>query len=102
MDAACRYALTGVGAAIAPGSQKWNGINADLVSAPTSSSATATATAGPAGGAATISLIRKVPAAAPTISIPTSMASPPNVVTSNACSPAWRLAALAGSCPMSR
>ena len=36
--AACRYALTGVGAAIAPGSQKWNGTMADLLSAPISSS----------------------------------------------------------------
>ena len=35
--AACRYALTGVGAAIAPGSQKWKGKMADLLSAPTSS-----------------------------------------------------------------
>ncbi len=38
--AACRYALTGVAAAIASGSQKWNGNWADLVNA-----ATATATA---------------------------------------------------------
>ena len=40
--AACRYALTGVGAAMAPGSQKWKGKIADLLSAPTSSSTIAT------------------------------------------------------------
>ena len=32
--AECRYALTGVGATIAPGSQPWNGYWADLVKAP--------------------------------------------------------------------
>jgi hypothetical protein len=46
MAAACRYALTGVGAAIAPGSQKWKGTKADFDSAPTSSSRTATTTSG--------------------------------------------------------
>jgi hypothetical protein len=36
--AECRYALTGVGAAMALGSQKWNGTCADLVKAPASTS----------------------------------------------------------------
>ena len=50
--AACRYALTGVGAAIAPGSQKCIGTMADLDSAPMSTSTTATDAATPVGGAA--------------------------------------------------
>src|SRR2546423_1718445 len=52
--AECRYALTGVGAAMAPGSHAWYGYWADLVHAPTSSSkmATVTAVLG-AGGRAT-------------------------------------------------
>ena len=45
--AACRYALTGVGAAIAPGSQKWNGKIADLLSAPTRSRTIAVSMRGP-------------------------------------------------------
>ncbi len=38
MVAEWRYALTGVGAAMAWGSQKWNGTCADLVNAPSSTS----------------------------------------------------------------
>ena len=53
--AACRYALTGVGAAIAPGSQKWNGKMADLLNAPIRISTIAMVTDVPAGGSATIS-----------------------------------------------
>ena len=49
MAAAWRYALTGVGAAIAPGSQKWNGKIADLLSAPTRMSTSAASTTGPVG-----------------------------------------------------
>ncbi len=45
--AACRYALTGVGAAIAPGSQKCIGTIADLDSAPMSTSTSATLIAVP-------------------------------------------------------
>lgn len=52
MAAACRYALTGVGAAIAPGSQKCSGTTADLLSAPIRISTTATFTASPPGGCA--------------------------------------------------
>ena len=47
--AECRYALTGVGATIAPGSQAWNGICADLVNAPSRISTRATVTASPPG-----------------------------------------------------
>ncbi len=42
MVAECRYADTGVGAAIAWGSQKWKGNCADLVNAPSSTSTSAT------------------------------------------------------------
>ena len=50
--AACRYALTGVGAAIAPGSQKCSGTMADFASAPTRISTMAIDAARPDGGAA--------------------------------------------------
>src|SRR6185437_925678 len=50
--AACRYALTGVGAAIAPGSQKCIGTIADFDSAPTSTRTIPTEAATPVGGAA--------------------------------------------------
>ena len=40
--AECKYALTGVGAAMACGNQKWNGNCADLVNAPNSTSTNAT------------------------------------------------------------
>jgi hypothetical protein len=43
MAAECRYAETGVGAAIARGSQKWNGTCALLASAATAINAAATA-----------------------------------------------------------
>ena len=57
--AECRYALTGVGAAIAPGSHAWNGYCADFVNAPTSNMHMATVRAVLlAGGSARISLIR--------------------------------------------
>ena len=88
--AACRYAETGVGAAIAPGSQKWNGSSADLVAAPTRTHTIATVTAVPAGGFATTSERRNVPAAVPRTTIPPSIDSPPNVVTTIACIAARR------------
>ena len=47
IEAACRYALTGVGAAIAAGSQGWKGSCADFVSAPTRISASAAVTVPP-------------------------------------------------------
>lgn len=52
MAAACRYALTGVGAAMAPGSQKCMGTMADLLSAPTSTATTATPASHPRGALA--------------------------------------------------
>ena len=59
-------------------------------------------TAVPAGGSATTSEIRYVPAVSPTRTIPTSIARPPAVVTTSACSPAARPARRVGSWPMSR
>ena len=55
--AACRKALTGVGAAMAEGSQKWNGTSADFDSAPTSTQTTPAVSAAPdrPGPAATMS-----------------------------------------------
>jgi len=47
--AACRYALTGVGAAIAAGSHGWNGTWADFVTAPSRTSSRATGTTPPDG-----------------------------------------------------
>ena len=91
--AACRYALTGVGAAMAPGSQKWNGTIADFDSAPTSTRISATAAAVPLGGEATSSDSRYVPDTSPRMTTPTSIARPPAVVTSNAWVAARRLVA---------
>ena len=89
--AECRNADTGVGAAMAPGSQKWNGAMADLVSAPTTSRTTAVAIA----GVCSCSSVRapgsvsaensQCPVVWPMSTMPTSMARPPMVVTSSAC-----------------
>ncbi|CPU65740.1 Uncharacterised protein [Mycobacteroides abscessus] len=90
--AACRYALTGVGAAIAAGSQKCSGMSADLLAAPTRRQTIAAVTAPPVGGAAMISDMRNVPPWTPRITTPTSMARPPAVVRMIACMAARRLA----------
>src|SRR3546814_15692940 len=85
MAAACRYALTGVGAAMAPGSQKWNGTRADLLSAPTSTQISATGTSGPVTGWATSSPSEyEPPSIWPRMTMPASIARPPKVVTINA------------------
>src|SRR6478752_4362531 len=102
MVAECRYALTGVGAVIAPGSQAWNGYCADLVNAPMRISTSATVTVVPDGGAATIALRRYVPAAWPSRTNPASIARPPVDVTSRACSAAARAFGLVWSLPISR
>ena len=86
-----RYALTGVGATIAPGSQRNVGYCADLVNAPTRIRPRAIPTGGPLGGFATISLMRYVPAACPRTTNPASIASAPALVTSSA----WNAAARA-------
>ena len=61
--AECKYALTGVGAAIAAGSHEWNGYCADLVNAPIAMHTKPTVTAVPAGGSARIADMLYVPAA---------------------------------------
>ncbi len=88
MAAACRYADTGVGAAMAAGSQKWKGAWADFVRAPISTRATATsssprspASAMRAGAASRTPEIRQDPAKWASMIRPASMARPPNVVT---------------------
>ena len=90
--AACRYALTGVGAAMAAGSQKWNGMSADLVATPANRHTIATVAAVPPGGWAITSDSRYVPAASPSSSTPMSIARPPAVVMTMACIAARRLA----------
>ena len=88
-----------MGAAIAPGSQKWNGTCADLVSAPTRSSRIATTAIVPVpsrSGSAITADTEKVPAVTPIITMPTSMARPPNVVTISAVSAARRFAPRVG------
>ncbi len=87
----------GVGAAIAPGSQKWKGTRADLLSAPTSISSAAVVASGPFGGASRIADRLRVPLSTPSVTMPTSMARPPVVVTINAVKAAERLARRVGS-----
>ena len=72
-----------MGAAIAPGSQKWVGTRADFDSAPASTSSIATIRPGPASAQMSEAMIpemRRVPVELANISRPTSIASPPAVV----------------------
>jgi hypothetical protein len=111
MVAECRNALTGVGAVIASGSQKWNGNCADLVNAPARTRTSATgysawvARSTPARAeirdAATGSTPRSI-AIARNVTNPASNASPPAPVTSSACSADRRAAAERWSNPISR
>ena len=80
--AECRYADTGVGAAIAPGNQKCQGACADLVRAPSMISTIAAEIAGVFSRSANweIWLSRQMPVLKPSRLMPTSMASPPKVV----------------------
>ena len=89
--AAWRYALTGVGAAIAPGSQKWKGKIADFDRAPTRSMTTAASTIGPVGASERMVEMLEVPASTTSSTTPISITSPPSVVTSSACRAARRL-----------
>src|SRR6478609_10517956 len=89
MVAACRYALAGVGAAIAPGSQNWNGMIADLLIPPTIISTIEVVINGPDGGFARIADKVKVPAVTPSMTTPISITKPPAVVTISA----WEAAA---------
>ena len=87
----------GVGAAIAPGSQKWNGTSADLLSAPTSISSAPTVARVPVGGSANSSWRDSVPDVCQSATMPTSIARPPVVVTIRAVCAAPRLARRVGS-----
>ena len=84
--AECRYADTGVGAAIAPGSQKWAGTIADLDSAPARIRMTAGSTYGVAASCSMPLISDRVqtPVCWPNRMMPTSMARPPRVVTMSA------------------
>ena len=70
--------LTGVGAAIAPGSHEWNGTCADFVNAPRRISTMDTVTAVPLGGSSRIADSWYVPAAWPRTMNPPSIARPPS------------------------
>ena len=100
MVAACRYALTGVGATIAPGSHGWNGTWADLVAAAIITSTAPTVAAVPSTGAS--SLISVVPAAPVTSSSPASRTRPPPAVTIRARRAATRTAGSVLLCPTRR
>ena len=73
---------------MAAGSQKWNGTSADLESAPTRMSRMAQVATGPVTGCVTSRASEVVPASTESITTPTSMTRPPNVVTMSACSAA--------------
>src|SRR5699024_12501490 len=102
MAAACRYALTGVGAAIAPGNQKLNGNNADLLHAPMANNTTATVTGATDGGSARMALMWKLPLSCPRTTMPISIVKPPSVVASQEIIAAAQVAARPGLCPSSR
>ncbi len=91
-----------MGASIAAGSQKCPGTIADLVSAPASTSITPATMAGPVPGEATTPDSSMLPLARPTTIRPTSMASPPAVVSSSAWLAARRAASFTPAPPMSR
>ena len=91
MVAEWRKALTGVGAAMAPGSQNWNGTWADLAMAPRRMSTSPTCTTTWVVSARASSLRAVVPAAWETMARPPRRARPPAPVTSRA----WRAAARA-------
>ncbi len=100
--AAWRKAETGVGAAMAPGSQYWNGTIADLDSAPTTMSAAAHAAAAVCGGSASVAASEKVPVCDSSSMMPTSIDRPPTVVTMSAVWAARRLLAERWFRPTSR
>ena len=82
MVAECRYALTGVGAAIAPGSHTWNGACADFVAAAIRMSTAAAVAVEPVIGV--ISLRTAVPAASTYSTNPARSARPPPAVMTSA------------------
>ena len=103
MVAECRKALTGVGAAIAPGSQKCHGTCADLVNAPTQHQRQAHLRRGRGRARPSSTPCRSaVPASCTRHTRPPSIASPPAPVTSSARCAATRAPATWSSRPISR
>ncbi len=100
--AECRNAVTGVGATIAPGSQKLKGNWADLLNAPTSTRATPICAVVDVGAAARMPCRFVVPAALTRQTNPPSMARPPAPVTSSARCAEARAPASSSSRPMRR
>ena len=94
MVAEWRYALTGAGAAMALGNQKWKGNWADLVNAPSKIKIRIVVNPGWAAKTATSicsnSEILNVPAKFPSKMTPAKKHSPPAPVTSKACKAAAR------------
>ncbi len=100
MVAECRYALTGVGAAIAFGSQKWNGNWADFVAAPARINQKIAPAIGLDWTSAALfnqTCMDQLPVICESMIKPASMARPPPPVTSSAC----QAAALADGCSCS-
>ncbi len=105
MVAECRYAETGVGAAIAWGSQKWKGNCADLVNTPSRiriSTSGYRAWARISSPAARTSVSSKLPAMWPSSSTPASSARPPPPVTVRAILAPLRASERLPQKPMSR
>ena len=85
--AECRNALTGVGAAIALGNQKWKGNCADFVNAPSKIKTMIPCRCGEAITTSPLAMISEIchePASIPSNTNPASKASPPVPVTSSA------------------
>ncbi len=97
--AECRYAVTGVGAAIAPGNQNWNGNCADFDIAPTRTRTAPTCAVVVAG---TDDTARRslAPATAARHTNPPSITRPPPAVTSNARCAAIRASGTRSSSPI--
>ena len=87
---------------MAPGSQAWNGVWADLVRAPTSTSTRATDTTEPEGEVCRRPVKVHWPVCWPSSTKPANMARPPTPVMSSASWAAARAAGWRSSVPMSR
>src|SRR6478609_9842816 len=94
--------LAGVGAAIAPGSQNWKGMIADLLIPPTIINTIEVVINGPDGGLARMLDSVNVPAVTPSMTTPISITRPPAVVTISACEAAVLDERLPVRCAISR
>ncbi len=97
-----RYALIGVGATIAPGSQKWNGNWADLASAPRATRPTATSAWVPESSEPRIADSDHDPVSCASRTKPASIARPAALVVMSARSAAVRARSTSSSMPISR